>query len=52
MLLKVSFNTKKTVHQAMRYSQHIVVTSFIGVNAIVNNISAMTYNMAVSFIGV
>jgi hypothetical protein len=29
-----------------------MMASFIGINATFNNISAMTYNMAVSFIGV
>jgi hypothetical protein len=30
----------------------VKVASFIGINATVNNISAMMYNMAFSFIGV
>jgi hypothetical protein len=29
-----------------------MLTSFIGINATVNNISAMMYNMVTSFIGV
>jgi hypothetical protein len=29
-----------------------MLASFIGINATVNNISAMMYNMALSFIGV
>jgi hypothetical protein len=40
-LLKVLLNTNKDM-----------LASFIGINATVNNISAMMYNMAFSFIGV
>jgi hypothetical protein len=40
ILLKVSLNTNKT-------GKHVIPdTLFIGINATVNNISAMMYNMA------
>jgi hypothetical protein len=43
-LLKVSLNTKGITYD--------MLASFNGINATVNNISAMMYNMAFSFIGV
>jgi hypothetical protein len=56
-LLKVALNTNKTGHHVICYTWHIgiaydMLASFIGINATVNNISAMMYNMAFSFVGV
>jgi hypothetical protein len=57
-LLKVSLNTNKTGHHVLRCTWHIIESDvkhlaiFIGINATVNNISAIMYNMAHSFVGV